>query len=114
MSFDAREVPLCGPAAVAVHDDRDVLWQAGKVHLSCERLFWRSGLHGGENVLKRHGSLAKLNLDNTVCYGQLTSGPIHLVIDRDQEQSVRRRGGTGLGPIPGSQNVGDAVGRPSP
>ena len=36
MAFDARQVALAGPAAVAVHDDCDVLGQAIEVDLARE------------------------------------------------------------------------------
>ena len=54
MALDPRQVSLRGPAAVAVHDDGDVLRQPVEIHLSRKRLLGRPGRHDGKNVLKRH------------------------------------------------------------
>ena len=43
MPLDARQVPLAGPAAVAVHDDGDVAWQAIEFDLAGQRLFRPAG-----------------------------------------------------------------------
>ena len=58
MALDARQVALRGPAAVAVHDDGDVLRQPVEVHLPRQRLLGRAGGHDGKDVFKRHASLA--------------------------------------------------------
>ncbi len=49
------QVALRRPAAVAVHDDGDVLGQAVEVDLPRQRVFGGAGRHNGEDVVKRHG-----------------------------------------------------------
>ena len=53
--FDARQVPLRRPPAVAVHDHRDVRRQPVEGHLADERLFGRTGRQRGEDVFEAHG-----------------------------------------------------------
>ena len=54
MAFDTRQMPLCGPAAVAVHDDGDMRGQMVEVHLPCQRLVRGSWRNPGQELLKRH------------------------------------------------------------
>ena len=79
--LDPRQVALRGPTAVAVHDDRDMPGQPLEVDLAGQRLLWRSRRHNGKNVLERHGSGRKLNLDDTGSYGcQQGEAPINFAL----------------------------------
>ena len=55
MALDARQVTLCGPAAVAVHDDRHVFGEAVEVHQPRQLVFDGARRHNREDVVKRHG-----------------------------------------------------------
>ena len=51
VAFDARQVAFGRPAAVAVHDDRDVCGQLFEVHLPGQRLFGRAGRQPREQLV---------------------------------------------------------------
>ena len=51
------QVPLRRPAAVAVHDDGEVLRQTGEVDLPGEPRLRGTLGHDGEDVFKGHGKL---------------------------------------------------------
>ena len=52
--FDARQMALRRPAAVAVHDDGDVRRQLLEVDLARQRLVGRSRRNPRQQLLKRH------------------------------------------------------------
>ena len=54
VAFDARQVALGRPPAVAVHDDRDVSRQLIEVDLPGQGFFGRSWRDPGQELLKRH------------------------------------------------------------
>jgi hypothetical protein len=54
VSLDARQMPLCGPAAIAVHDDGDVCWKTVELDLAGEHLVGVSGRNPRQEILKRH------------------------------------------------------------
>ena len=54
--FDARQVALRRPAAVAVHDDGDVRRQPIEVDLTRQRLIGRAGCDRGEDLFEAHGN----------------------------------------------------------
>ena len=54
VAFHARQMTLRGPAAVAVHDDRDVRRQALEVDLAGESFVGRSRRNPRQELLKRH------------------------------------------------------------
>ena len=55
--FDARQVPLRGPPAVAVHDDGDVRRQPVEVHLSRQRGVGVPRGNPRQEFVKRHGKV---------------------------------------------------------
>ena len=55
VSFDARQMALRGPAAVAVHDDGDVRGQPIELNLAGQRRVGVSGRNPRQEVVKRHG-----------------------------------------------------------
>ena len=59
MAFDARQVALRRPAAVAVHDDGDVRGQLLEVDLPRQRLVGRSRRNPRQELLKRHQGLSR-------------------------------------------------------
>src|SRR5260221_60988 len=54
MPFDARQMPLRGPAPVAVHDDGDVRRQLVEIHLARELHVRRARWNPREELLERH------------------------------------------------------------
>jgi hypothetical protein len=54
MPLNSGQVPLSCPAAVAINDDRDMLWKSVEVHLPGERFFRRSSGYHREQVFQRH------------------------------------------------------------
>ena len=59
MAFDARQVAARGPAAVAVHDDRDVGRELLEVDLAGQRLVGRAGGKPRQQLVKRHRDLVQ-------------------------------------------------------
>ncbi len=55
MAFDARQVALRGPAAVAVHDDGDVRRQPIEVDLPAQRLIRMADRNPRQQFLAAHG-----------------------------------------------------------
>ena len=55
MAFDARQVALAGPAAVAVHDDGDVTRQAIELDLPGQRLFGPARGNPLQQLIEAHG-----------------------------------------------------------
>ena len=84
MPFDARQVALRGPAAVAVHDDGDVRRQPVEVHLARERLVGMAGRNPRQELLKRHVRISSLSASSLI------------IVHPDQEQALRRRRGARL------------------
>ena len=54
VALHARQMPLGGPPAVAVHDDRDMGWQALEADLPGERLVGMARRDPRQQLLKRH------------------------------------------------------------
>src|SRR5688572_4491951 len=59
VSLDARQMPLRGPAAVAVHDDGDVCREAVELDLAGQRLVGVSGRNPRQEFLKRHDAIPR-------------------------------------------------------
>ena len=69
VAFDARQMALRRPAAVAVHDDGDVRRQLLEVDLARQRLVGRSRRNPRQELLKRHAGSFAVNRDYT-SFGQ--------------------------------------------
>ena len=96
MAFDARQVALRRPAAVAVHDDRDVARQPVAVDLPARASPRESRAADGRGCREGHADWAG----------------ILAVSNRPQEQAVRRGRRPGLGPVAPGHDRG-RVARPA-
>ena len=76
MPFDARQVPLAGPAAVAVHDDGDVPRQPIEFDLARQRLFGPAGGNPLQQLIEAHGVGLRIVTTKRPARGIPRTGPI--------------------------------------
>ncbi len=87
MPFDARQVPLRGPAAVAVHDDGDVRGQPVEVDLARERLV---RVARTESTPAARQATRRISTQHRQAWFAHGAGPRSIIVHPDEEQAVRR------------------------